>query len=47
MNFDAAEGKIFLYYSLNTHKVVVHTRKNPIMDAELYIEIREVFIIGL
>ena len=46
MDFDAAEEKIFLYYSLNTHKLDADTRKDPIMDAELYIEIREVFIIG-
>jgi len=46
LDFDAAEGKIFLYYSLNTHKLDADTRKDPIMDAELYIEIREVFIIG-
>ena len=46
MDFDAAERKIFLYYSLNTHKLDADTRKDPIMDAELYIEIREVFIIG-
>ena len=31
---------------LNTHKLDADTRKDPIMDAELYIEIREVFIIG-
>ena len=46
LNFDAADGEIFLYYSLNTHKLDTDTRKDPIMDAELYIEIREVFIIG-
>ena len=47
LNFDAAEGKIFLYYSLNTHKVVIYTRKSPIAEPELYIEIREGSVIGL
>ena len=47
LNFDAVDGEIFLYYSLNTHKLDADTRKNPIMDAELYIEIREGSVIGL
>ena len=32
---------------LNTHKLDADTRKDPIMDAELYIEIREISAMGL
>ena len=28
MNFDAADGEIFLYYSLNTHKLGAVARKS-------------------
>ena len=45
--FDVADGDIFLYYSLNTHKVVVYTRKSPITEPELYMEIREISVMEL